>query len=251
MVDAEPCQLNYMPVTLLLRKIKQKITGTTNKSSNTIYPPLDSTTEIYMGCTNYQQVFPKLMTTFKATERVEPMKHITEEFVASLVADDIVHTRTTGYEGSHLIYTPEYTSSAVRNVIHPMLDAYASVWMDDIRTSMYDQVDYTMLDAAIRNHPREDYLPPTLYCMESTGMCTLGGDGLTRGRSMSTDNVPTMLVGGNQSVDRIEWINQRPLIINDTQDVGSIRSHQTPLAYVDIGPNIMHTETTLRTPRLE
>lgn len=220
-------------------------------SVESVYPPLASKKGVYMGCQNYEQVFPQLMTNFQAAEKVDPMHAITEEFVASLVANDTVHSRTTGYEGSHPVYTPEYTNTAVRDIVYPVLDAYAAVWQDDIRTDVYNRAQHAMLDTVISNHPEGTYLPPTLYCMESTGMCTLGGDGLTRGRSATGDTMPTVAVGGKRSFDRIEWVNQRPLTIDNIQGVRSIQSHRHPPAYVNVGSNIMRTDTTLGAPRLE
>lgn len=224
--------------------------GTTSPRE-TIHPALASSEGVYTGCQTYEVVFPQLMTNFRAATKVDPMHNATEEFVASLVASDTIHSRTVGYDGAHLVYTPEYTETAVHAIVHPALDDYVSVWKDDIRTNVYNRAEHAMLDATVRGYSKGAYLPPTLYCMESTGMCTLGGDGLTRGRSTPESVTPTLVVGGGHSFDRVEWVNRRSLTIDDTEAVRSIRSHRTRPAYFGIGTNVMQADTTLRAPRLE
>jgi hypothetical protein len=223
--------------------------GDTPDERERVYPPLADKSGMFVGCQEYNQLLPQLMTNYKATKQINPMQHATEEFVAGLVASDTINMRTEGYEGSHPVYTAQYTDDIVKHIIYPAMDTYASSWMDNIRADIQDRLDYTMLDTALRKHSPQKRLPPTLYCMNSTGMCTLGGDGLTQGRGLTVDGMPTVQVGGSQSFNRVEWVNQQPITIDDTQDVRSLVSHRTPPPYLALGTDLMHTNSTIQTPR--
>ena len=219
-----------------------------NQGDSTIYPPVGNMEGLYTGCRSYEEIFPQLMGTYKILTDVTPMKHSSEQYVAQMVADDVINKRKNEFDGSHPVFTVQYTQDVTMETIRSVIDAYASQWLNDIHDDMSDQVDFAILNKIVHKS-NQSQLPATIYCMDATQTCTLTGDNIAMNGPL-TDETPTLQIGGRDSFNRVEWLNHMNVNIRDIKSVKSLQHHRQAPPFFSVGSNLMNSADTIKSPRL-
>lgn len=214
-----------------------------------IYPPNGNLNGLYSGCNSYEQVFPPLISTYKVTEDIIPMNHVSKQYIAQMVADDVINERTSEFKDSHLVYTTQYPQIIASDIIYSAIDRYMPHWLNNIHDYMRDQVDFSILNRIVHGSNRSQ-VPATMYCMDSTQTCTLTGSNIASNKTETEPQTPALNIGGNKSFNSIEWMNHTNVDIRDIGNVQTMRLHRQLPPLFSIGSNLMSSADTIQFPRL-